>query len=78
MSDYSNQHVGIVGATGAVGLEVISCLHKRSFPVGKLRLFASPRSAGKIVSTPYGDITVEGKYVHDTPSSYFHRITCVV
>lgn len=59
MSDYSNQHVGIVGATGAVGLEVISCCHKRNFPVGKLRLFASPRSAGKVISTPYGDITVE-------------------
>ena len=64
MSDYSNQHVGIVGATGAVGLEVMSCCHKRNFPVGKLRLFASPRSAGKVISTPYGDITVEGSYLY--------------
>jgi len=51
--------VGIVGATGAVGLEVVSCLHRRSFPLSSLKLFASARSAGKIVSTEYGDLVVE-------------------
>jgi len=40
-------HVAIVGATGAVGLELLRVLKERSFPVGKLTLLASARSAGK-------------------------------
>jgi aspartate-semialdehyde dehydrogenase len=44
-------NVGIVGATGAVGKEIIGCLEKRSFPIDKLRLFGSKRSAGRIVET---------------------------
>ena len=51
--------VGIVGCTGAVGIEIITVLEKLAFPVSKLHLFASARSAGKIISTGYGDITVE-------------------
>ena len=39
--------VAVVGATGAVGNEMISTLEQRKFPVGKLRLFASERSEGK-------------------------------
>ncbi|HVC29593.1 MAG TPA: aspartate-semialdehyde dehydrogenase [Steroidobacteraceae bacterium] len=39
--------VAIVGATGAVGVELIRCLEERHFPVSELRLFASARSAGK-------------------------------
>ena len=42
-----NYHVAIVGATGAVGVEMIRTLEKRNFPVGKLTLLASARSAGK-------------------------------
>jgi aspartate-semialdehyde dehydrogenase len=42
-----NPHVAIVGATGAVGIEMIKTLEKRNFPVGKLTLLASARSAGK-------------------------------
>src|SRR4029453_17373386 len=45
-----NLHVAIVGATGAVGVEMIKTLEKRKFPVGKLTLLASARSAGKTVS----------------------------
>lgn len=40
-------HVAVVGATGAVGIEMIKTLEKRSFPVGKLTLLASARSVGK-------------------------------
>ena len=40
-------HVAIVGATGAVGIEMLRCLERRNFPVGKLTLLASARSAGK-------------------------------
>jgi len=43
----SKPHVAIVGATGAVGLEMIKTLEKRNFPVGQLTLLASARSAGK-------------------------------
>jgi aspartate-semialdehyde dehydrogenase len=39
--------VAIVGATGAVGIELIRCLEERRFPLAELRLFASARSAGK-------------------------------
>lgn len=42
-------HVAIVGATGAVGIEMIATLERRNFPVGKLTLLASARSAGKVL-----------------------------
>ena len=42
--------VGIVGATGAVGQELLQLLHDRGFPLRSLRLFASARSAGRTVS----------------------------
>src|SRR5260221_10043598 len=46
---YMNQkpHVAVVGATGAVGIEMLKTLEKRAFPVGKLTLLASARSTGK-------------------------------
>lgn len=47
--------VGIVGATGAVGEEMVQVLHDRRFPLTELRLFASERSAGKKVATAYGE-----------------------
>lgn len=40
-------NVGIVGATGLVGSMIREILAERNFPIGKLRLFASARSAGK-------------------------------
>ena len=43
----SSAHVAIAGATGAVGQEIIKCLEERDFPVGKLTLLASARSAGR-------------------------------
>ena len=43
----SNPTVAIVGATGAVGVELIECLERRKFPLKELKLFASARSAGK-------------------------------
>lgn len=45
-------HVAVVGATGAVGIEMLKTLEKRRFPVGKLTLLASARSAGKTL--PFG------------------------
>src|SRR5882724_8218470 len=40
-------HVAVVGATGAVGIEMLKTLEKRNFPIGKLTLLASARSVGK-------------------------------
>ena len=40
-------NVGILGATGAVGREMMKILEERKFPVGELRLLASARSVGK-------------------------------
>jgi len=51
--------VGIVGATGAVGQELLRLLHDRNFPLGTLRLFASARSAGRIVEFAGKKYTVE-------------------
>lgn len=42
-----NPVVAIVGATGAVGVELLECLERRKFPLKELKLFASARSAGK-------------------------------
>ena len=44
---HQTPHVAVVGATGAVGVEMIETLEKRHFPVGKLTLLASARSVGK-------------------------------
>jgi aspartate-semialdehyde dehydrogenase len=43
----NHPHVAIVGATGAVGQEMLRCLEQRGFPVGRLTLLASARSAGR-------------------------------
>jgi aspartate-semialdehyde dehydrogenase len=43
-------HVAIVGATGAVGQELLSLLDERKFPVAQLSLLASKRSAGRMLT----------------------------
>lgn len=52
-------NIGVMGATGAVGQEMIKVLGERNFPVGELRCLASARSEGKVLSTPFGDVTVQ-------------------
>ncbi len=52
-------NVGIVGATGAVGREMIKVLEQRNFPVKTLRLFASERSKGTKLSYKGKEINVE-------------------
>ena len=41
--------VAVVGATGAVGMEMVKVLEQRNFPVSSLRVLASARSIGKTV-----------------------------
>lgn len=50
--------VGILGATGAVGQEMMKILEERSFPVAMLRPIASGRSAGKTVTFRGEDVTI--------------------
>ena len=57
MSDGIN--VAILGATGAVGHELLALLEERQFPVNNLKLLASPRSAGSKIEFGDRQITVE-------------------
>ncbi|MDP7322865.1 MAG: aspartate-semialdehyde dehydrogenase [Candidatus Woesearchaeota archaeon] len=57
--------VGILGATGMVGKELLKVLFDRKFPIGELRLYASEKSAGKKVQTELGEITIENANTAD-------------
>ena len=50
--------IGILGATGAVGQEMMKILDERNFPISELRLIASERSAGKKYSFRGEEVTV--------------------
>ncbi len=56
--------VAIVGATGAVGIEMLRVMERRNFPVHSLKLLASPRSAGKSLEFCGKDISVEALRVN--------------
>src|SRR4030042_151815 len=51
--------VAVVGATGAVGQQMVACLEERQFPVASLRPLASERSLGKSVTFKGEEIPVE-------------------
>jgi aspartate-semialdehyde dehydrogenase len=51
-------HVAVVGATGAVGIEMLKVLERRRFPVGQLTLLASARSVGKKLTFAGKETTV--------------------
>ena len=55
MQEYT---VAILGATGAVGTQMIECLEERDFPVGELRLLASARSVGKTMRFRGEDVVI--------------------
>lgn len=44
-------NIAIVGASGAVGQELLKVLDQRDFPIDELRLFGSSRSAGQRLSS---------------------------
>lgn len=52
-------NIAIVGATGAVGVELMECLERRNFPVRSLKLLASPRSAGRTYQFQGRPVAVE-------------------
>jgi aspartate-semialdehyde dehydrogenase len=51
--------VGVVGATGLVGTEMLRLLEERSFPVSELRAYASARSEGRTLAFSDGEVTCE-------------------
>ncbi len=53
------KNVAILGATGAVGREMLKVLEERNFPIGKLKLLASARSVGKLIPFKGQEIAVE-------------------
>lgn len=59
-------HVAVVGATGAVGQQMIRTLEKRNFPLSKLTLLSSERSAGKKIIFQNQEIEVQKA----TPESF--------
>ena len=52
-------HVAVLGASGAVGQELLQLLAERRFPVARLTLLASPRSAGQQVGWNGQTLTIE-------------------
>ena len=66
-------NVAILGATGAVGQELLSLLETRSFPIKNLKLLASPRSAGNKISFGGKELTVEA-----VDDDSFHDIDIVL
>jgi len=56
-------NVGLVGATGLVGTEMLRILDERAFPVDDLRVYASPRSEGRALS--FGDREVVCEVLRD-------------
>lgn len=55
----SGVSLAVVGATGQVGGKLLEILDERDFPIRELRLFASPRSAGKTLRYRDVEVTVE-------------------
>ena len=53
------KNLAIVGATGAVGVEILKVLEKRKFPVKSIRLLASKRSLGKTLTFRGESLKVE-------------------
>jgi aspartate-semialdehyde dehydrogenase len=51
--------VAVVGATGAVGQQMVECLEERNFPVGELKLLASERSLGRSLTYKNREIPVD-------------------
>ncbi len=60
MSSARTVNIGVVGATGQVGVAMRQILEERHFPIGEIRFFASARSAGKVLpfAGPRGEQSV--------------------
>ncbi|GAK01547.1 MULTISPECIES: aspartate-semialdehyde dehydrogenase [Geomicrobium] len=59
MTEHTGYNVAVVGATGAVGQQMLKTLEEKDFPVRSLKLLSSPRSAGKEIVFKGKTYTVE-------------------
>jgi aspartate-semialdehyde dehydrogenase len=59
MSNQKLFNVAVVGATGAVGVQILRLLEERNFSIAELKLLSSARSAGKVVKFKGLDITIQ-------------------
>ncbi|HEY4554363.1 MAG TPA: aspartate-semialdehyde dehydrogenase [Bacillaceae bacterium] len=59
MSEQTGYHVAVMGATGAVGQQMLKTLEKRNFPIRKLTLLSSARSAGTKIAFKGQELTVK-------------------
>lgn len=59
MSNQKLFNVAVVGATGAVGEQIIRLLNERNFPINELKLLSSERSAGSVIKFKDREITVQ-------------------
>ncbi|MEV5024699.1 aspartate-semialdehyde dehydrogenase [Paenibacillus sp. LPE1-1-1.1] len=66
MSNQKSFNVAVVGATGAVGEQILKLLESRNFPIKELKLLSSARSAGTKISFKDQELTVE----EATPNSF--------
>ena len=62
--------VAVVGATGAVGREMVTILEERRFPVARLSLFASARSAGEVLEFRGEDVVIQDLAKRDRRESF--------
>lgn len=66
MKNKKEYHIAVVGATGAVGGQMLKTLEERNFPISRIRLLASARSAGQEVTFRGEKVTIE----EATPESF--------
>lgn len=66
MATENHVHVAVVGATGAVGQQILKTLEERNYPIASIKLLSSKRSAGKKLKFRGEEITVE----EATPESF--------
>lgn len=66
MATENHVHVAVVGATGAVGQQMLKTLEERNYPIASIKLLSSKRSAGKKLKFRGEEITVE----EATPESF--------
>lgn len=66
MNQQAGFHVAVLGATGAVGQQMLETLEKKNFPIAKLTLLSSARSAGKKIEFKGEEFIVQ----EATPDSF--------
>lgn len=66
MNKKSTYNVAVVGATGAVGTNILEILEQKDFPINELKVLASKRSAGKSIRFKNQEVVIE----EATPDSF--------